>query len=185
VQWLGCNDRSSNPGSRKSFSLLQRYRPAPRPSFLLLIGYRGLSMGVKRPGREVDHSPPSRAGWRTNGAIHLVFPYAFVSLKGTALPYVFKICKHGDIATFRSQFQQISRSQLLMELKKTVPTDVSLKHVLHRDWFIAFIGLIMCLGEKCRGEQSENFSLHTRIFFYYEVVKRNPGSVFPLGSVYD
>jgi len=42
----------------------------------------------------------------------MIFPYAFVPLKGTALPYVFKICTHGDIATLRRQIQQIFRNQI-------------------------------------------------------------------------
>jgi len=36
-------------------------RPALGPTNLLSSGYRALSLGVKRPEREADHSPPSTA----------------------------------------------------------------------------------------------------------------------------
>ena len=91
-------------------------------------------MGLKLPGCEVDHSPSFRAGCRMNGAIYLIFPYTFVPLKGTVLTYVFKICKYGDIVTFRRQFQQIFRKQIANGiLKETMRTDVSLKHVFCHD----------------------------------------------------
>jgi hypothetical protein len=40
----------------------------------------GLSLGVKRPGREADHSPPSTAEVkRMSGAIHPLPQYAFMA----------------------------------------------------------------------------------------------------------
>jgi len=68
------------------------------------------------------------------GAVYLIFPYAFVPLKGTVLTYVFKICKYGDIATLRRQFQQIFRNQIANGvLKEIMRRDVSLKHVFDHD----------------------------------------------------
>jgi hypothetical protein len=62
----GLDDR----GSRVRFPVgAGKFFPSPLcperlwdPPSLLSNGYRGaLSLGVKRPGREADHSPPSRA----------------------------------------------------------------------------------------------------------------------------
>ena len=54
--------RSGNPG--KGRRLLSSAKPPDRlwipPSFLF-NRYRGCSPGLKRPGREVNHSPPSSA----------------------------------------------------------------------------------------------------------------------------
>jgi hypothetical protein len=81
---------------------------------------------LKWPEVEIDHSSPSRARLRMNGAIYvyLIFPHAFVPLKGAAVPYVFKIRKHGDIANLRSKFRQLFREQFAKGiLKKTMSTD--------------------------------------------------------------
>jgi hypothetical protein len=43
------------------------------PPSLLSNGYwRALSPGVKRPGREADHSPPASAEIKKTGSIHLL-----------------------------------------------------------------------------------------------------------------
>jgi len=57
------NDWDSIPGGEwEFFSSPQRPdRFWGQPS-LLFNGYRDLSPGVKRPGRDADHSPPSSAG---------------------------------------------------------------------------------------------------------------------------
>jgi hypothetical protein len=40
----------------------------------------GVSLpGAKRPGREVDHSPPFSAEFKNNGAILLLLPYVFMA----------------------------------------------------------------------------------------------------------
>jgi hypothetical protein len=59
----GLDDRGSIPGGCWEF-----FSSPPRPEWLwgppslLSNGYQGLlSLGVKRPGREADHSPPSSA----------------------------------------------------------------------------------------------------------------------------
>jgi hypothetical protein len=41
--------------------LFKSFRVALGPTHLLLNGYRGTFLGVKRPGREFNHSPPSTA----------------------------------------------------------------------------------------------------------------------------
>jgi hypothetical protein len=67
LRLLGCglDDRGSGfrfPAGAGNFSLHHRLQngsgahPASYP-----MGTRGLSLGVKRPGREADHSPPSSA----------------------------------------------------------------------------------------------------------------------------
>jgi hypothetical protein len=62
------------------------------PPSLLFNGYRGFSPGIKRPGREADHSPPTSANVK-NTWIHTSTP-----------PYAFKrsayLVKHRDTFTF-------------------------------------------------------------------------------------
>lgn len=69
-----------NFGRRYIFYLLQihPYRPQG-PSSLLLKGYRGLSRGVNRPGREVDLPSLLMSSLRMSGAIP---PYAFTAWTG-------------------------------------------------------------------------------------------------------
>jgi hypothetical protein len=55
-----------NPGRGKKFSLLQeRLDWLWEPPSLLCNGYRRSFSKVKRPGREVEYSPPSRTQIRT------------------------------------------------------------------------------------------------------------------------
>jgi hypothetical protein len=50
------------PAGTGNFSVRRRVqRGAGAHPVSYPVGIRGLSMGVKRPGREADHSPPSRA----------------------------------------------------------------------------------------------------------------------------
>jgi hypothetical protein len=46
---------------------------------LLSNGYQGLSLGVKRPGREADHSPPSSAEVKEWVELYLHSQYAFMA----------------------------------------------------------------------------------------------------------
>jgi hypothetical protein len=48
-------------GDWKFFSSPPRPERLWGPPSLLSNGYQGLSLGIKRPGREADHSPPSSA----------------------------------------------------------------------------------------------------------------------------
>jgi hypothetical protein len=72
IDWLRAGrprSRSSIPVRVKDFMFPTSPRPAlgPTPS-LLSNEYGGLFLlGVKRPGREVQHSPPARAG---GGSMH-------------------------------------------------------------------------------------------------------------------
>jgi hypothetical protein len=52
---------------------------------------RGLSLGVKRQGREADHSPPPSAQVKMRGAIHPLPQYVFMS---------WCLVKHRDNFTF-------------------------------------------------------------------------------------
>jgi hypothetical protein len=59
------NGRGSIPGRGKRF-----FSTPQSPDRLISNGYRGaLSPGVKRHGREADHSPPSTVKVRNGGAI--------------------------------------------------------------------------------------------------------------------
>jgi hypothetical protein len=55
----GWTVRGSTPGGCEIFDT-RPYRPMGSPSFLY-IGYRAFFPGVKRPGRGVNHPPPSSA----------------------------------------------------------------------------------------------------------------------------
>jgi hypothetical protein len=48
------------------------------PPSLLSNGYRGLSPGVKRPGRESDHSPPTSAEVKKTWVYTSTPPYLFM-----------------------------------------------------------------------------------------------------------
>jgi hypothetical protein len=62
--------RGSNLDRARFFSSPQRPDRLCGPLGLPSSGYRGaLSPGVKRPGREADHSPPSNAEVKNGGAI--------------------------------------------------------------------------------------------------------------------
>jgi len=60
---MGWTVRGSNPGrGKRLFASLNCSCRLSGPPSLLFSGYRGFfSPGVKRPGREVDHSPPYSA----------------------------------------------------------------------------------------------------------------------------
>jgi hypothetical protein len=68
------------PARAGNFSLHHRVQngseaqPASYP-----MGTRGSSLGVKRPGREADHSPPSNAEVKASGAIPPLPQYAFTA----------------------------------------------------------------------------------------------------------
>jgi hypothetical protein len=69
VTGYGLDGRCSIPGRGKIFlfSVLSRLVLGPTP--LLSSGYQCNLRGVKRQGREADHSPPSRAEFMNVGAI--------------------------------------------------------------------------------------------------------------------
>ena len=64
------------------------FSPALGPTKPSLQWVPGLSVGVKRPEREVHHSPPSGADLRMNGAIPLLLLYAFMAWTGTNLRFL-------------------------------------------------------------------------------------------------
>jgi hypothetical protein len=65
VQWLGygLDGRGSIPGRNNEAILLfaTASRPAKGPTHLLSNGHGGVFLGIKRPGREAERSPPPRA----------------------------------------------------------------------------------------------------------------------------
>jgi hypothetical protein len=62
--------RDSIPGGARFFSFSQRPDRFWGPPSLLFNGYRGaLSAWLKLPGREADHSPPSSADVKNDGAV--------------------------------------------------------------------------------------------------------------------
>jgi hypothetical protein len=68
----GMDGQSSFSGNRRRFSLLHNVqRPNQHPSQWVP---GPLSTGVKRPGREADHSPPSSAEVKNGGDIHPPHP---------------------------------------------------------------------------------------------------------------
>jgi hypothetical protein len=55
-------------------------RPALGPTHPPIQWVPGaLSLGVKRQGREADHSPPSSAEFKMRGAVRLLPQYAFMA----------------------------------------------------------------------------------------------------------
>jgi hypothetical protein len=66
----GLDSRGSIPGRGKLF-LFYPQRPdwLWGPPNLLFNGYRGSFPGLKRPGLEADHSPPSSADVKNSGAV--------------------------------------------------------------------------------------------------------------------
>jgi hypothetical protein len=69
---MGWKARVQFPSETRGFSIRHPDRLWGLPS-LLSNGYRGaLSLGVKRPGREADHSPQSSAKVKNGGAISLL-----------------------------------------------------------------------------------------------------------------
>jgi hypothetical protein len=82
----GLDDRGSRvpfPAGAGNFSLhhhVQNGSGAPRASYQM--GTRGSFPGVKRPGREADHSPPSSAGVKEFVELYLHSP---IHLHGVVL----------------------------------------------------------------------------------------------------
>jgi hypothetical protein len=66
------------------------------------LGYRGLSRGAKRPGREADHSSPSSAEVKNSGAIpslpHMSSLFNYLSTGATCL-FSFNNYKHIRVAS--------------------------------------------------------------------------------------
>jgi hypothetical protein len=75
----GLDSRGSIPGSGNRFSILHNVQtgseahPASYP-----VGIAGCFSGIKRPGRESDHSPPFSTKVRNDGAIPHP-PYVFMA----------------------------------------------------------------------------------------------------------
>jgi len=86
----GWTVRGSNFGRGYIFYLLQNhpYRPWD-PPILLFKGYRGLSRGVKRPGREVDYRSHLVSSLRMSGAIPL---YAYTAWTGDKPDFLHAAC---------------------------------------------------------------------------------------------
>jgi hypothetical protein len=62
--------RGSILGKERYFSLVHSIQTGSGPTSLLSSGYRGFfPWGVKQPGHEADHSPPSSAKVKNGGAI--------------------------------------------------------------------------------------------------------------------
>jgi hypothetical protein len=82
--WVGiATGPVSVSGGARFFSSPQRPDRLWGPPRLLPSGYRGtLSPGTKRPGREADHSPPSSAQVKNDGAIPPLPHTSFVTLDG-------------------------------------------------------------------------------------------------------
>jgi hypothetical protein len=76
----GLDDLSLIPGRSKGFfSTPQRPYRIWGPSILVHpTGTKGSVPGVKRQGREADHSPPSSVKVKNVGAIHPLPPYVFM-----------------------------------------------------------------------------------------------------------
>jgi hypothetical protein len=69
VTEVGLDDRCSIPGRDREFLFARESRPPLGEKQLHIQLVQGvLPSGVKRPGRETDHSPPSSARLRKRGA---------------------------------------------------------------------------------------------------------------------
>ena len=82
------NDLVKSSKFRQSYthifiSSTSSYASSPQTS-LLLNGYRGSLLGIKRLGRDVDQSPPHSAEFK-NGAIPPIPLHAFMAWTGTTL----------------------------------------------------------------------------------------------------
>jgi hypothetical protein len=85
----GLEDQSSFPNMAASLSSPQRPDGLWGPPSLLSNGYRGSFLGVKRPGRETNHSPRQLPSLRMRGDIRPLPPYVYMVLSwvpGTTLP---------------------------------------------------------------------------------------------------
>jgi hypothetical protein len=72
--------RSSRPDSVKIFLFSTWSRPALEPTHPPLhLAPEALSSGVKRPGREADHSPPASAEVKKMWIYTSTPPYAFMT----------------------------------------------------------------------------------------------------------
>jgi hypothetical protein len=72
--------RSSNPSRVKNFHFSISYRPALGPTQPPIQWVPGeLSPGVKRQGREADHSPPASAEFKKMWIYRSPPPYAFMA----------------------------------------------------------------------------------------------------------
>jgi hypothetical protein len=69
--------RSSSPGRVKNFRSCISSRPALEPTQSRVPG--ALSRGVKRPGREADHSPPASAEVKKMWNYTSIYPYVFMA----------------------------------------------------------------------------------------------------------
>jgi hypothetical protein len=72
--------RSSRPGRVKNYLHVVQTGSGAHPASYP-VGTGGASPGVKRPGSEADHSPPSSAGVKNGGAI----PHSPIRFHGLAL----------------------------------------------------------------------------------------------------
>jgi hypothetical protein len=69
--------RGSNPGSAKVFFFFSQTSSGSNPASYPM-GSGAISLGVKRPGRESDHSPLSSDEVKNGGAI-LSLPHVFMA----------------------------------------------------------------------------------------------------------
>jgi len=127
------------------FATLSRTVMGPiQPPIQWVLGT--LSLGVLRPGRETDRSPPSSQ--RISGAIHSLPQYAFVSWclvkeksRGTTLPYL--LFMYANKSVYRRTYMELRRrkyiSMKFFNKKKSV----------HRQQLLSLICTSFCLFLCC------------------------------------
>jgi hypothetical protein len=103
-------DQSSRPGRVKIFS--ESSRPALRPTQppIQWVPW-ALSLGIKRPGREADHSPPISAEVKKTWVYISTPAYAFIALC---------LIKHRDNFTFLRWFEFLSFSSHQISSKSVI-----------------------------------------------------------------
>jgi hypothetical protein len=79
--WGSCEHVNEPSGTIKGEEVLDRLSDCQllqRSPSLLSNGYQGLSLGIKWPRREADHSPPSSAGIKNAWSYTSTSQYSFI-----------------------------------------------------------------------------------------------------------
>jgi hypothetical protein len=102
------------------------------------MGTRGSFLGLKQPGREADHSPPSSAEVKECVKLYLRSQYAFMawcSVKEKSQGQLYLYCIWGACKTLRRICHEIWNKQSILNITYNTPSVLNISFGCRQTWF--------------------------------------------------